>query len=131
MSKLCENCKYTCIPASKTPCLNCVTYENWQPQVPTSLNKFCGTCNHMLLGFSEEPCVTCLQGEKESSQWEPLDPTPMEEEVEETNERICCPFPNGGQLYCRQEKCGIWAVDGRTGAGMCALVMIAGKVAGR
>jgi len=122
--KDCRNCKYLGVPGYKTPCLNCVEDKNWEPKETAPLERFCGTCNHINLGFSEEPCVTCLTSEK-SSQWEP------EEDVEEADERIYCPFPNGGQLYCRQERCGIWAVDGRTGTGMCALVMIAGKVAGR
>jgi hypothetical protein len=126
MDKDCGNCKYTSIPASKTPCLNCFAYKNWKPAESDPPDRFCVTCHHSLLMSTNEPCATCLAGAAERLLWEP-----KETEPEEANEGICCPFVNGDQLYCRQEKCGIWAVDGRTGTGMCALVMIAGKVANR
>ena len=71
MSKLCTNCKYKGIAAHKTPCLNCVEYEKWEPQGLDPTDRFCETCNYMPLYCSEEPCRTCLTSYEECSLWEP------------------------------------------------------------
>jgi len=129
LNRFCGTCKHSLLSGTKEPCATCITGTKkeerslWEPLDPEPVKeaiKSCGTCEHKRV-FSTDTSYFCHRCAG-LNEWE------QEEDAkakEVNDERICCPFPNGGQLYCRQEKCGTWAVDGRTGTGKCALVMIA------
>jgi hypothetical protein len=118
-----EPCK-TCLATAEEYSLECSQWELLVPVPVKEAIKSCGTCEHERVFSTDSSfCYRCAS----HNEWEPEE----DPKVEANDERIYCPFPNGDQLYCRQEKCGIWVVDGRTGTGMCALVMMAERMVNR
>jgi hypothetical protein len=129
VDKDCENCKYTSIPAHKTPCFTCMVHEAWESvDAGPKFIKCCTTCKYEWYSLRTGPCKSCPGYVK----WEPKETDPPKEDpgVEDANnEEKTCPFQ--GSASCDGDKCGIWVVDGRSSTGMCALVMMAWKLAER